>query len=974
MMQKSVIVLSPHEAAKKLGITQELLWAYTRYAPKPKDGRKLTYALKAKGFEKDELENWDQYLGQPWAEANEPRPGIPTYVQDYLKVEAGGQCALCKTGHKLQNAHIIPYEDCRNHHHHNLIRLCTDCHSKYDDGIIERSVIQQRKRELIDDIRRRLASEEELPLVLPGLPAADPIFLGRDSELESLFKLMNEHHVVVIHGIGGIGKTQLALRTLERYQAESVVWLDVENFTTLAELRISFDRQISDHFGETITDSNRSQFLARFAGILVFDGLERLAFSSWDDVIDFMSSLIGTTQNAKIVITSQTELIGLSPTPAHMPILEPLDIENSKAILEKHIELYNRGIEVQEADINWLARFTDGHPLSARVICALLGYFKDSNKVKTLLEQQGIDALETPVRKRQLKSTALNICLQAAYECFNHDQKRLLQYLSNFPGGCFVIRAAHWQQGERFDISLAEIRRLHFAHVQPDPVLGVETIKMLNPVRQFVRAEWKANHFEEAAEIQYHVADELAFWASYIVFEKLQTGDLETVSHGLRLADADLPNFIAAMKYVVWGSGPEGRSQNPERYLQLVGKLGILRTYFWLRGDLERGIQFAHLSADAYIKLENFRAALSDYRSIADMHMRLGDKQGFESTAKQMQEIASKIPDEEQAELQITLGDQALQNADYQLALQHYQEAERMYRQRTKDADKIVFGELSLTLSRIGRAHERLHQPEQALKYLMEASSLQIEHGTEMNLGSIHHHMGNCFGALEKNEEAIEAYQKAITIFGQQGSRQYFSNSMNELGDLIVKHGMTSELKQFLSRDLIEFGLKDVTAEIEYSIRRRIVDSEFQPATPALDRKLINIIKLVSFTEHLELLYQWAQGSTDWVQSLGLESISELLDNSCNAPIRLLMAASIAHSIFELFSNEKTGISDEDLEGLCITCYSFSEEMDEYFKLFDWLAALFKYRQVSQDVTAGDILMATFHSVWGISPFKLLTK
>jgi len=195
-------LLSEYEAAIKLGITPELLFEYTRFAPKTHLGHntKLAYVVNEneRGFLLQDLEKWDQYLQVPWANPSEKRPQLPIYIQRYLKVECGGQCALCGTGHKLEDAHIVPYEQTLAHYHHNLIRLCTDCHSKFDDGIIPVHHIKTVKTQLIENLRSDIRAKINYFSIQSSfsIPRPNSLFVGREIELLELQEQLRDVKII----------------------------------------------------------------------------------------------------------------------------------------------------------------------------------------------------------------------------------------------------------------------------------------------------------------------------------------------------------------------------------------------------------------------------------------------------------------------------------------------------------------------------------------------------------------------------------------------------------------------------------------------------------------------------------------------------------------------------------------------------------------------------------------------------------
>jgi len=128
------MLVSQDEAAIYLGITKELLFSFVK---KGYNGRKLTVNSNISNnfFDIKDLQNWNLFLHEPLINQGEKKPDIPLSIREYLKVESKGKCGRCGSGHRLDNAHINPWAESFSHHPHNLIRLCTDCHTKYDYGI-----------------------------------------------------------------------------------------------------------------------------------------------------------------------------------------------------------------------------------------------------------------------------------------------------------------------------------------------------------------------------------------------------------------------------------------------------------------------------------------------------------------------------------------------------------------------------------------------------------------------------------------------------------------------------------------------------------------------------------------------------------------------------------------------------------------------------------------------------------------------
>src|SRR5690554_7166521 len=204
---------SETEAALYLGITKELLFAYIRNAPKKHkgDSRKLTSKVidGQNYFEKQELDSFDLYLKEPWSDTSSQRPSIPTYIKEYLKVEVNGRCPITGEGYPVEGAHIIPYSESLNHHHHNIIRISGNVHSKIDNGVISRDLLKEIKNELINELKRKTSGKMNSFI---NVPTPHPTYIGRLAQLYELTVSMESERLIVIEGIGGIGKNRKSTR------------------------------------------------------------------------------------------------------------------------------------------------------------------------------------------------------------------------------------------------------------------------------------------------------------------------------------------------------------------------------------------------------------------------------------------------------------------------------------------------------------------------------------------------------------------------------------------------------------------------------------------------------------------------------------------------------------------------------------------------------------------------------------------
>jgi len=122
-------------ASIMLRMPQHTVLKCIRYIPRPNGGIRLSCKDKRGNpfFREVDLTAFLADLKKPWMDnPKEPRPEIPTYFQEALKLEVGLKCGLCGTQFAAEFAHVIPYEECHHHHPWNILSLCVRCHKGYD--------------------------------------------------------------------------------------------------------------------------------------------------------------------------------------------------------------------------------------------------------------------------------------------------------------------------------------------------------------------------------------------------------------------------------------------------------------------------------------------------------------------------------------------------------------------------------------------------------------------------------------------------------------------------------------------------------------------------------------------------------------------------------------------------------------------------------------------------------------------------
>jgi DnaJ-class molecular chaperone len=132
-------LLNEYEAAAAVGISPTLLRWFTKHAPKRDDPRKLKIAKESKDtifFEENELRSFNEWLRLPWPHKKGDRPRIPKGIRVEVRVEANGACAICNAhADTCEAAHLDPVSKSKCNHPENLLWLCANHHTAYDDDL-----------------------------------------------------------------------------------------------------------------------------------------------------------------------------------------------------------------------------------------------------------------------------------------------------------------------------------------------------------------------------------------------------------------------------------------------------------------------------------------------------------------------------------------------------------------------------------------------------------------------------------------------------------------------------------------------------------------------------------------------------------------------------------------------------------------------------------------------------------------------
>ncbi|MEW2414521.1 NB-ARC domain-containing protein [Streptomyces sp. NPDC046866] len=183
-------------------------------------------------------------------------------------------------------------------------------------------------------------SEPAAGAAAPGnLPRESPGFVGRESELAELHCLLRTHRLITLTGMGGVGKSRLALRTVsdpEQARPDGVWWVDLSPLRDPALLTMTVAHAVglADHSAGPL-DEELCAWMADKELLLVLDTCEHMV----SDCRHLVGELLQSAPGLTVLITSREPLdspcesvVELCPLPCEGPDSDALALLRARAL------------------------------------------------------------------------------------------------------------------------------------------------------------------------------------------------------------------------------------------------------------------------------------------------------------------------------------------------------------------------------------------------------------------------------------------------------------------------------------------------------------------------------------------------------------------------------------------------------------------------------------------------------------------
>jgi predicted ATPase len=469
---------------------------------------------------------------------------------------------------------------------------------------------------------------EGLPEDFPPLRTLDPSpgnlrprttsFIGRESQVAEIQGAVKAHRLVTLTGVGGVGKTRLALEVAARLADEfpDGVW-----FFELAAVTdpgavpdaVAAVLGITQQPGKTVTESVASALEGRVR-LLVFDNCEHVV----DSVADLVEAILAASATVTILATSR-EGVGVSDEQLwRVPSLDVNSGTQSAAVnlfLDRaHSVVADFSLaQPGEADaVVEICRRLDGIPLAIELAASRMASMT-AIEVRDRLDHRF--RLLVGSRRGLPRHQTLRHAVAWSYDHLDNAEKALLARCSVFAGG-FDLHSACAVMGSDDDFATLDLldALVRKSLLVADRSSGRTRFAMLETIRQFAEEQLAATGAATEARTVHaryfagREADILALWDSprqreayewlTVEFANLRTafrwaadqGDLDVaaaIATYAMLLGAAVHNF----EPIAWAEEliePARTVDHPR-----LATLYVLAVLCWVVGRIEQAVGYA---------------------------------------------------------------------------------------------------------------------------------------------------------------------------------------------------------------------------------------------------------------------------------------------------------------------------------------------------------------------------------------------
>ncbi|HTY30054.1 adenylate/guanylate cyclase domain-containing protein [Mycobacterium sp.] len=363
--------------------------------------------------------------------------------------------------------------------------------------------------------------------VSPGnLRAATTSFIGRESEVAELQAAMKAHRLVTLTGVGGVGKTRLAVEVASRLADEypdGVWFFELAAVTDPAAIpdAVAAVLGITQQPGKTVSESVATALEGRLR-LLVFDNCEHVL----DAAADLIEAILTQSATVRVVATSRA---GLGVAQEQVWPVRSLDIgagidSAAVSLFVERAQGIAPGFSMVNGDeaaaVTEICHRLDGIPLAIELAASRMASMTAS-EVRDRLDHRF--RLLVGSRRGLERHHTLRHAVAWSHDLLDDTEKTVLERCSVFAGGfdlhsaCAVAGSDDLDEYAVLEVLDALVRK---SLLVADRASGRTRFSMLETIRQFAEEQLAASGAATEARTAHaryfagREADILALWDS----------------------------------------------------------------------------------------------------------------------------------------------------------------------------------------------------------------------------------------------------------------------------------------------------------------------------------------------------------------------------------------------------------------------------------------------------------------------------
>lgn len=312
---------------------------------------------------------------------------------------------------------------------------------------------------LADSLRESPVSE--LPRSEPPVPSTS--FVGRSQELEVLKELLENDSVrlVTIVGLGGSGKTRLALEAVSRHRRAQAVYVPLAAITAAGRVAQAILEALGQHGDDVDAERNLLAQLRNSSDLLLLDNFEQVL-----EAAPLLIRLLAGAPGLKIVVTSREslqvsgeftlEVAGLAGTGGDASGADVTDAAQLFiARAARYGQRFSAAGQVLES-INDICAQVDGLPLAIEIAAGWTKILPVQELARQLADHDSL--LESDLRDLPERHRSIRAILGHTWQGLSEAERQAMTRLAVFDGG-FTLAAARAAGSVDLDLLLSLLDR-----------------------------------------------------------------------------------------------------------------------------------------------------------------------------------------------------------------------------------------------------------------------------------------------------------------------------------------------------------------------------------------------------------------------------------------------------------------------------------------------------------------------------------